>query len=348
MMVLAGLEASNHLKACVVVTRTCLWIPDPMNLIAIFNRDGGTFKTTDMAAYCHRAEQVFRQAGHEIECRVVAGDDVVEAMENVAATRGVEGLIAGGGDGTISAAASIAWKSGLVLGIVPAGTMNLFARSLKLPLDIWQVLEVLAKAEVEAADIASANGRPFIHQFSAGLHARMVRYRNRMSYASRLGKIRANVRAAFGVMLDPPVFEVEFAAHDRRDYRRVSAISVSNNEFGNDALMYADSVNGGHLGFYVADALTPAGVAALTIDILRGRLKDNQAVSAMKVTEVDLHFPKARRDIRCVMDGELLPMDRDVALKVHAGELKVLVPAAQRPVVGARGTEGTAGNPVTL
>jgi diacylglycerol kinase family enzyme len=29
--------------------------------------------------------------------------------------------------------------------------------------------------------------------------------------------------------------------------------------------------------------------------------------------------------VRCVIDGELLPMERDVALEVHAGELKVLV-----------------------
>ncbi|WP_407815538.1 diacylglycerol kinase family protein, partial [Staphylococcus aureus] len=65
-------------------------------------------------------------------------------MERAAEEPGIEGIIAGGGDGTISAAAGIAWKQGIALGIVPAGTMNLFARSLKLPLDIRQALETLA------------------------------------------------------------------------------------------------------------------------------------------------------------------------------------------------------------
>jgi diacylglycerol kinase family enzyme len=317
-----------------------LWNPQPMNLIAIFNRDGGTFRTTDMDAYCAKADQAFRAAGHEIECRVVSGDDVVDAMETVARTEGVDGLIAGGGDGTISAAAGIAWKSGLALGIVPAGTMNLFARTLKLPLDIWQVLDVLAKGEVHDVDIASANGRSFVHQFSAGLHARMVRYRNQMTFASRLGKMRASTRAALGVMFNPPVFEVEFNAEGRHGHRRVSAISVSNNEFGRDALLYADSVTSGHLGFYTADPLTPAGVARLTMDILRGRLKENNAVNAMTVTEVELHFPKKRHDIRCVIDGELLPMDRDVLLKIHAGELKVLVRKPQQPMIQVQAQEG--------
>ncbi|TNM65607.1 diacylglycerol/lipid kinase family protein [Aliirhizobium smilacinae] len=296
-----------------------------MNLYAVFNRDGGTFRTTDMDAYCAHALRAFEGAGHEIECHVVSGDKVVETMEKAASLSGVDGLIAGGGDGTISAASSIAWKSGIALGIVPAGTMNLFARSLKIPLDIWEAIDVLSRSSVRDVDIASANGRSFVHQFSAGLHARMVRYRNSMHYASRLGKIRASTRAAIGVMLNPPEFEVEFNAEGKSGVRRVSAISVSNNEFGTDALMYADDVTKGHLGFYIADPLTPAGVAKLTLDILRGRLKDNEAVTAMTVTELELHFPRHRKDVRCVIDGELLPMERDIVLKIHAGELKVLV-----------------------
>ena len=310
-----------------------------MNLVAVFNREGGTFKTTDMDAYGAHATEVFTRAGHRIECHVVSGSEIVSTMQRVAALPGVEGLIAGGGDGTISAAADIAWKNGLVLGIVPAGTMNLFARSLKLPLDIWAVLDVLAEGRVENVDIASANGRSFVHQFSAGLHARMVRYRDSMSFASRLGKIRASTRAALGVMFNPPEFEVEFNAKGKTGHRKVSAISVSNNEFGQDALLVAPDVTGGHLGFYFADPLSPAGVAHLVFDILRGRLKENAAVTAMTTTEVELHFPRARHDVRCVIDGELLPMDRDVKLRIHAGELKVLVPPQAGQATGkATGT----------
>jgi diacylglycerol kinase family enzyme len=121
---------------------------------------------------------------------------------------------------------------------------------------------------------------------------------------------------------------VEFRAEGQTGYRKVSAISVSNNEFGQDALMYADDVTRGRLGFYIAEPLTPTGVAKLTFDILRGRLKDNEAVTAMTVTELELHFPRHRKGVRCVIDGELLPMERDIFLKIHAGELKVLVDPA--------------------
>lgn len=278
-----------------------------------------------MAAYEKHAETVFGKAGHDFDAVVFSGSEIVPAMERAARRDDIDGIVAGGGDGTISAAASIAWKNGVALGVVPAGTMNLFARSLRVPLDIWQALDVLAFGEVDNVDIASANGRPFIHQFSAGLHARMVRYRNSYSYRSRIGKMRASTRAAFGVVLNPPEFEVEFEAAGIRERRKVSAVSVSNNPFGENALLYADSLTGGELGFYTAKPLKPLGVARLAIDLLRGKVRENADVMIMHPAEVHLHFPKLHAKANCVVDGELLPLERDVALKLHPGELKVLV-----------------------
>ncbi|EHS51038.1 diacylglycerol kinase catalytic region [Rhizobium sp. PDO1-076] len=301
---------------------------DDMKITAVLNRDGGTFRTTDMQAYCASAVKAFAAKGHDLDCVVVGGDEVVSALEKASAS-GADALVAGGGDGTISAAAGIAWKTGLPLGVVPAGTMNLFARSLKLPLDIWKVLDTLADVQIQSVDIATANGRPYVHQFSAGLHARMVRMRNSMNFASKLGKMRASTNAAFGVMLDPPRFEVIFDidGDGRSDERPVSAISVSNNPLGNNALFFADDLTTGKLGVYLADPLEPTGVFSLAFDIMRGRFTDNQAVTASTAKVLRLHFPKHRQGAACVLDGELLRMPRDVEIKIHAGELKVLVPA---------------------
>jgi diacylglycerol kinase family enzyme len=131
-------------------------------------------------------------------------------------------------------------------------------------------------------------------------------------------------------MLDPPEFEVEFDVDGVREHRKVSAINVSNNRFGNESLLYADDVTGGHLGFYVAQPLASSGVARLAYDILRGRLRENTTVTEMTGSAVDLHFPKLDRAVNCVIDGELLPMGRDVSLRLHAGELKVIVPKVAR------------------
>jgi diacylglycerol kinase family enzyme len=297
-----------------------------MKIKAVLNRDGGTFRTTDMQAYAEKAKMVFAEAGDDLDVKIVSGKQVVDALEDAADNDRYEAIIAGGGDGTISTAAGIAWKTGKPLGVIPAGTMNLFARALKLPLDIWAVLPVLAEGNVRQADIGSANGKAFVHQFSAGMHARLVRYRNSLAYQSRAGKIAANVRASVGVVMNPPEFEVEFEANGQKERRWVSAISVSNNPFGQNGLLIPEDLTTGHLGFYLAEPLRPAGAARLAVDILRGRLRENAAITEMKAKTVDLHFPKLHRSANYVLDGELIPLGKDISLKLHPGELKVIMP----------------------
>lgn len=298
-----------------------------MKMTAVLNREGGTFRTTDMQAYAERAKAIFSDAGDELEVLVRDGKNMPDALERAARRDDIDAIIAGGGDGTISTAAGIAWKAGMPLGVIPAGTMNLFARSLKLPLDIWSVLETLATGEIREVDIGSADGKAFVHQFSAGMHARMVRYRNALPYNSRTGKIAANVRASVGVVLDPPRFEVHFDADGYRERRMISAISVSNNPFGENGLMFSEDLTTGHLGIYIAEPLRPAGAAKLAVDILRGKLRENAAITEMTAKSVDLHFPKVYRSANFVLDGELVPLGRDISIRVHPGELRVIVPA---------------------
>ncbi|KAI1691997.1 diacylglycerol kinase catalytic domain-containing protein [Ditylenchus destructor] len=120
----------------------------------------------------------FRGGGASPRLRYRRGADIEMALRRCSDRTDLDAMLAGGGDGTVSAAAGLAWQSRMPLGIIPAGTMNLFARSLNIPLDIWQAIDALADGDIAAADIGTADDRAFVHQFSAGLHARMVRLRN--------------------------------------------------------------------------------------------------------------------------------------------------------------------------
>ena len=153
-----------------------------MRVIGVFNRDGGTFKTTDMDAFAATAVEVFAAHGHALEVRVVDGKNLIAELKRAASDGQM--LVAGGGDGTISAAASVAYEAGIPLGVLPAGTMNLFARSLGLPLRPDEALEAIAGGGLQRVDIATVNGRPFIHQFSVGIHPKLVKLRGQLSYKS--------------------------------------------------------------------------------------------------------------------------------------------------------------------
>ena len=298
-----------------------------MKLHLVLNRDGGTFSTLDMAAFRKRATEILGQAGHEASFDIVGGDEIEAALERSARNTGIDVMIAGGGDGTISAAARACWQAGMPLGVLPAGTMNLFARSLGLfPLDLEAALAALARSEITPVDISSVNGMGFIHQFAAGLHPRMVRFRSRYDYASRLGKIRASIQAAIDVIFDPPSFPVEAEIDGVAERATVSMISVSNNPYGPDPLMFQDRLDTGQLGFYTAPALKPAGVAGLALDILTARRDRNPHLSERPAKQVSLAFPSHRPDANMIVDGELLPLPPQADIRIHPGALKVLRP----------------------
>jgi len=85
-------------------------------------------------ALIRQMKESWEGAGHEVVIHPVSGDGLIEALEEAAASKDNDTLVVAGGDGTVSAGAGIAWRSRKVLGVLPAGTMNLFSRSLGTPL----------------------------------------------------------------------------------------------------------------------------------------------------------------------------------------------------------------------
>ena len=157
-----------------------------MHFLAILNKNGGTLRSLDLDAFSQRAHAVLEAEGHSVETHVTGGRDLTPALTRALRDPGVDVIMAGGGDGTISAAAAILIGSDKVLAVLPAGTMNLFARSLGIPLSLEAALAAFASGRICAVDIASANGKPFVHQFSIGMHPRIVEMRSRMQFYSRL------------------------------------------------------------------------------------------------------------------------------------------------------------------
>jgi diacylglycerol kinase family enzyme len=302
-----------------------------MRYIGVFNRDGGTFKTMDMGAFASRAEEIFAGRGLTFDARVVEGSNLVDELKRAADDADV--LVAGGGDGTISAAAAVAYKQGIPLAVVPAGTMNLFARSLGIPLDLDLALRALADGELAEVDIATANGRPFVHQFGVGIHAKLVKLRQSLPYKSRIGKMLASVRAAFGAMLNPPHFTVEISTKQGRERRHTAGITVSNNPLDEGHLPLADTLDRGVLGIYLVKPLTLEVTLKLAFGLMRGRWKSLPEIVDREAREVVIRFPHKKSDAMAVIDGELIKLARRIDLKIHPGALKVVLP---RPVVAGQ------------
>ncbi|MFN4167228.1 MAG: diacylglycerol/lipid kinase family protein [Pannonibacter phragmitetus] len=299
-----------------------------MRVTALLNRDGGTLKTADIQAVCNRIEAEFSAAGHEVQCIVTSSACLEDNLNRIAGDPATEVILAGGGDGTISAAAATAYRSGKVLGVLPAGTMNLFARSLAIPLPLDKAIAALAKAEVVRSDIGLMNGRPFVHQFSLGLQAQMIRERDKAEHASRLAKMWGSFRAFLRSTFRPFSFRARLRTGNEVRRGRFSIIAVSNNVYGEGTLPYAARLDEGVLGVYSVHRLTSLETTLLAADLARGAWRSNANLMYDRAREVEVELsPSMRRKIG-VLDGELIDLPLKITVKIEPQALAVLRPAA--------------------
>ncbi|HSI67163.1 MAG TPA: diacylglycerol kinase family protein [Planococcus sp. (in: firmicutes)] len=80
-------------------------------------------------------------------------------------------LFIAGGDGTIHSAiqALDSSESSPVIGILPSGTCNDFARTLEIPLQLEQAAEALVNGDIKEVDTVSINGKNFLNFAGIGL-----------------------------------------------------------------------------------------------------------------------------------------------------------------------------------
>ncbi|RBO93092.1 diacylglycerol/lipid kinase family protein [Pseudochrobactrum asaccharolyticum] len=297
-----------------------------MKIIAVLNGESGTLRTLDIAAFIADAKAAFTAEGHELHCDVTDGEHILSVLEAAAQNPDYDVLLAGGGDGTISAAAALAWHNDKILGVLPAGTMNLFARSLNMPQNISVSIHALVRATVQAVDIGTCNGQVFVHQVAIGLHPLLIRIREKYNYSSRFGKIWANFRAMVQLIRHVPRVKTE-AVIDGRTIKGVySALAISNNPYGDGVLPVAPDVQTGRLGFYLAKPLPVSGMIRLFWDILRGKWRSNLAIAEDHARSVQLKTVTHKTHQYMSVDGELLPLPATLEIQIHPAALKVLMP----------------------
>jgi len=296
-----------------------------MRIRAVLNRGGGTLSTMDLNTVSARLTEVFTQAGHTIDVTAVEGKAIADAIRH--SCERSEVVLVGGGDGTVSLAASMIAGTDKILAILPAGTMNLFARSLAIPLDIDTAITALAEGRVRRADMACVNGRPFVHQFSIGMHPQLIHLRSRIPFRGRLGKLLASAQAALATFRNPHNLDVALTFGDAELLTNTSGIGITNNLFGEGHLPYAEKPDGGVLGIYITRAEDRWDLLAFFINMALGRWRENNKVEIHEAHEVHLKILSAGKRFRSAIDGELFPLERDYHIELWPKALQVLVPA---------------------
>lgn len=301
-----------------------------MHFLAILNRDGGTLSSLDIEVFSTRLIELLREEGHEVTVRAVPGQEIVSAIDEAATATDIDVVIAGGGDGTISLAAAKLAQSDKALAVLPAGTMNLFARSLGMPLDLDLAIKAFAKGHIKQVDLASINGRYLVHQVSIGMHPQLIDLREKLSFRGRVGKILASARAAIRTFKHPHNFLVQ-AKTDLTNFEAVTqSLSVTNNLYGEGHLPFTDQPDGGTLGLYVTRAAKRSDLFFFFANMAVGRWRENDQVEIHQAKWVKLTLPYVDKRFKCSIDGELEPLPQEMHLELHPKILRVLVPSIEK------------------
>jgi diacylglycerol kinase family enzyme len=218
------------------------------------------------------------------------------------------------------------------LGVLPLGTLNHFAKDLKIPLDLEGAARTIIANHAVKVDVGEVNGQIFLNNSSLGLYPSLVHQREqrqRLGY----GKWPAFIWAAFSVLRRYPFLDVRLNADGREFSSRTPFVFVGNNKYEMESFNIGTRarLDAGQLSLYFSHRTRRLGLVRLALRALLGRVEKAEEFVAMSTTEVSIETRRSR--IRVATDGEITMMRPPLRYRLRPAALRVIVP--ERDSVGA-------------
>ncbi|MFL6829512.1 MAG: diacylglycerol/lipid kinase family protein [Sphingomicrobium sp.] len=289
----------------------------------LINRGGGAAAAD--AQIADKVEQALRGAGIESEVELVSGGDCAVRCRAIA-ERGDPLVIVGGGDGTVSAAAAALAGSDTLLGILPLGTLNHFARDLGIPAELDPAAKLIAERPERRVDVAEMNDRIFINNSAIGLYPLMVvdrdLQRRRLGRSKRLAMIVASARtlARFNHQ------RLTLTVNDRQAQVDTPLLFVGNNDYRLDlgAPGRRESLEDGTLCVLVMRKKTRRGLIAASVRALFNRTRADDMVRLDDVER--LRVDSRRGHLAVSLDGEVVRAEPPLDYRIRKNALRVIAP----------------------
>jgi diacylglycerol kinase family enzyme len=281
-------------------------------------------------------EEGFEAHGVDAHIQIAKNGPNLLRLAKMAAESDAEVIVAGGGDGTISAVAAEVIKAGKVLGVLPLGTLNNFSKDLQIPPDLTEAIRVIVGNHVKKIDVGEVNGQTFINNSSIGLYPRIVRRRVKQQQKLGRGKWAAAAWAAWKVIRFAPLLRVRLMLHNMQFLRKTPFVFVGNNEYEMDFFKVGRraALDEGELSVYFLRRGGRWGLVMLILRTIFGRLRQAKDFEGINTDEITIQTRKKR--LWVAFDGEVAQMETPLIYKVIPLALNVIVPAES----GAEPAEG--------
>jgi diacylglycerol kinase (ATP) len=250
-----------------------------------------------------------------------SGAGEAEALARHAVAEGYERIVAAGGDGTINEIVNGIAGHNVTLGLLPLGTMNVFAAELGLPAnDLGKCWDIIEQNRTRRVDLPRANRKHFVQLAGVGLDAQAVKETSR-TFKRNFGPLSYLISAVQISTRTPPVL-------------RIDSPDAATTE-GSFVLVGNGRLYGGRFPFFKQAVMTDGLLDVIVfkrlsyLDIIR-YLQDVVFTPQISSPEVEYFQTKHLR----VTSNETVPVEIDgelvgncpVEFKIRAGALRVLTP----------------------
>ena len=292
---------------------------DPLLLIT--NSDAGT---TDSESV-EKALEVLR-AGADVEVCATANPG---ELDGVLHRRGGRRVVVAGGDGSLHAVVAALHRrhelAETVVGLIPLGTGNDFARGADIPLEPEEAARTVLHGQVRPVDlIVDCLGNVVVNNVHIGVGAQASRKAHKWKH--RLGRIGYPIGALLAAVKPPFVrLRIEVDGTEVTDFARpVLMVAIGNGPTvggGAEITPEADPEDG-RMDVMISYAVGPFARFGYAYGFHRGEHHERDDVTYLRASSVSV----TGQDFYCSADGEVYGPERQRSWRIERGAMTMLLP----------------------
>lgn len=245
-----------------------------------------------------------------------------EEIAKKAAKNGYTHIIAVGGDGTVYEVLNGIKGYDVSLGIIPLGTGNDFVRSIKMPNEASEAIEIIKKGKTKKIDVGKINDRFFLNVSSIGIDAEIVKETEKIK--KYFSGTAAYVAGIFATLAKYRSKKVDILVDGKNYSRNVELIAIGNGKYyGGGMKINPDAeIEDGLLDICLVNKMNKLKFIALFLTVFKGK--------HTKIKEVEIF---RGRDIN-IMSNEPLVLNADgdiigttpANISIEKSSINVIIP----------------------
>ena len=236
-----------------------------------------------------------------------------------------ERVVAGGGDGTVSAVAGAVAGTNVALGVLPMGTLNHFAKDVGIPQDLEAAVRNVLTGRVTKVDVGEVNGRVFVNNSGTGPYPHIVRQREEQQRRGH-SKSAAFVLAVWSVLRRYSRLRVKLGLDEAEALGRLTPfLFVGNNRYEIAGLEIGrrTSLDSGRLWVCMPPRAGRRNLMGLALRAFVGHVTEHE-LHAFEAEEFWAHPTTPR--VNVTTDGEVSVMHSPLHYRIRPRALGVVVP----------------------